>query len=83
MHELPPQPARLTDVTFVVAAITIVWFLSWVTFLILHLVAGRPIDIWFTTTLVGWLLGLLGYSVFRWQRHAARRGSRSAQRGLI
>jgi hypothetical protein len=41
---------------------------------------GRPLDIWFDTTLCGWVLGVLGYSVFRWQRWAARTGRRGAQR---
>ena len=61
---------------------TTVWFLLWATLLVAHLVGDRPLDIWFQTALCGWLLGLLGYSVFRWQRWAARTGRRGAQRGV-
>lgn len=42
----------------------------------------RPLDIWFLTCVVGAGLGCVGYSVFAWQRAAARRGSRTAQQGL-
>jgi hypothetical protein len=66
----------------VVLAGTGLWFLGWLGLMIAHLVGGRPMDIWFNTTLAGWLLGLLGYAIFRRQRNAARRGDRSAQRGL-
>ncbi|WP_028938074.1 DUF2530 domain-containing protein [Pseudonocardia spinosispora] len=82
MQDPPPPPRALTDVTGVVSVGTAVWFLVWAGFLVAHLVADRPLDIWFTSTLVGWLLGLLGLSIFAWQRRAARRGSRLAQRGL-
>ena len=78
----PPPPRRLTEMTVVVGMGTALWFLGWLVLLAAHLHAGRPLDIWFTTTLAGWLLGLLGYAIFRWQRHAARRGSRGAQNGL-
>jgi hypothetical protein len=35
-----------------------------------------------TTCLVGAGLGGVGWAIFAWQRSAARRGSRTAQRGL-
>jgi hypothetical protein len=82
VQDPPPPPPRLTDVTTVVAVGTGIWFLAWLGLLVAHLLAGRPLDIWFGATLCGWGLGLLGYTVFRWQRRAARRGSRGAQRGL-
>jgi hypothetical protein len=40
------------------------------------------LDIWFTTCVTGAVLGGIGFGIFRWQRAAARRGSRLAQRGL-
>jgi hypothetical protein len=83
VQDPPPAPARLNDVSAVVLAGTGLWFVGWLGLLIAHLAGGRPLDIWFNTTLAGWLLGLLGYSIFRWQRRAARRGDRSAQRGLL
>lgn len=78
----PPPPAKLVEVTVVVLFGTGIWFVLWLGLLLAHLVAGRPMDVWFNTTLVGWLLGLIGYSVFRWQRWASRSGRRGAQRGI-
>jgi hypothetical protein len=43
------------------------------------LFGDRPLDEWFWTATAGWLIGLFGYALFRWQRSSARRGSRSAQ----
>jgi hypothetical protein len=82
VYDPPPPPARLLDVPTVVGVATAAWFLVWAGLLIAHLAGGRPLDIWFGTTLIGWLLGLLGFTVFHWQRRASRRGSRTAQRGL-
>lgn len=65
--------------TWVVGVGTTLWFLAWTGLLVAHLVGARPLDIWFGTTTVGWLLGLLGYALFRWQRAASRRGRRGAQ----
>jgi hypothetical protein len=82
VSEPPPPPPRLNDVTTIVALGTTVWFLLWAALLIAHVVGGRPLDVWFHTTLIGWLLGLFGYTLFQWQRRASRRGSRGAQRDL-
>ena len=82
MQDLPPPPRRLTDITSVVGLGTAIWFALWGGLLVAHLAADRPLDLWFYTTLVGWLLGVLGFAIFQWQRRAFRRGSRGAQRGL-
>jgi hypothetical protein len=82
VREPPPPPPRLLETTKVTAVGTLVWFLLWAALLVAHLVQGRPLDIWFDTTLCGWLLGLVGYSIFRWQRWAARTGRRGAQSGV-
>ncbi|MBO0874739.1 MAG: DUF2530 domain-containing protein [Pseudonocardia sp.] len=82
MQDPPPPPRRLTEITWVVGVGTTLWFAAWAGLLIAHLHAGRPLDIWFGTTLAGWTLGLVGYAIFRWQRSAARRGVRGAQDGL-
>jgi hypothetical protein len=37
---------------------------------------------WRPTTIAGLVVGVLGTSIFLWQRSAARRGSRGAQSGL-
>ena len=82
VQDPPPPPAPLVETTRVVGVATGVWFVLWAALLVAHLVGDRPLDIWFGTTLCGWLLGLVGYSVFRWQRWAARTGRRGAQRGV-
>ncbi len=61
---------------------TTLWVLALAGLLAARLWFGRPLDVWFATTVIGVVLGLLGYALFRWQRSAARRGSRSAQPGL-
>jgi hypothetical protein len=58
------------------------WLLGAAALLLAWLVAGRPLDIWFTTCVAGAVLGGVGYGIFSWQRAAARRGSRTAQRGV-
>lgn len=79
----PPLPRRLEEVSVVVAVGTLLWLLGVVALLVAHLVAGRPLDIWFATCVTGVLLGAIGWGIFSWQRAAARRGSRTAQRGLV
>ncbi|MBA2323492.1 MAG: DUF2530 domain-containing protein [Actinomycetota bacterium] len=68
--------------TWVVGAGAALWFLAGAVLLVAHLAVGRPLDAWFGVCVAGLLLGLIGYAIFRWQRQAARRGSRGAQRGL-
>ncbi|MEU7812656.1 DUF2530 domain-containing protein [Pseudonocardia sp. NPDC049154] len=82
MVDPPSLPRSTTDVTLVTAIGTLVWVLGAVGLLVAHLVGGRPLDIWFTTCVTGAVLGAIGFGIFRWQRAAARRGSRLAQRGL-
>ncbi len=66
-----------------VAAVgTALWTVLAVGLLIAWFVAGRPLDLLFTTSLTGILIGGFGFGVFAWQRSAARRGSRSAQQGV-
>jgi hypothetical protein len=52
----------------------------WLAAAAVALVTGPPLVL--TTCLVGAGLGGVGWTVFSWQRAAARRGSRTAQRGL-
>jgi hypothetical protein len=56
---------------------TVLWVVAALVMLLV-----RPPDIWLLTCAVGAGLGGVGYSVFAWQRAAARRGSRTAQQGL-
>jgi protein-S-isoprenylcysteine O-methyltransferase Ste14 len=78
----PPLPPRLTQVRTVTAVGSLLWLLGAVFLLVAALAGWRPLDIWFTTCLAGMLLGGIGWGIYTWQRAAARRGSRTAQRGL-
>ncbi|GEL17991.1 DUF2530 domain-containing protein [Pseudonocardia asaccharolytica] len=78
----PPLPRWTSDITRIVAVGTLLWLAGAAILLVAHLVAGRPLDIWFTTCVAGVVLGGIGYGIFRWQRAAARRGARTAQDGL-
>jgi drug/metabolite transporter (DMT)-like permease len=78
----PALPKRLSDVVTVIGLGAVVWALAAVVLLVLALTGVRPLDVWFTTCLVGVGLGAVGFGIFSWQRAAARRGSRTAQQGL-
>lgn len=73
----PPLPAALLAPWPVIAVITVCWLIATVlAFAIGALHEWRPI------TIAGLGVGMLGTSIFLWQRHAVRRGHRGAQRGL-
>ena len=82
MRNPPSLPPRTSDVTLIAAIGTLLWLAGAVALLVWHWVGDRPLDIWFTTCVAGATLGAIGYGIFRWQRSAARRGSRTAQDGL-
>ncbi|GAA4695114.1 DUF2530 domain-containing protein [Pseudonocardia yuanmonensis] len=82
MVDPPPLPRSTTDVTLVAGIGTLLWLCGAIGLFVAHVVADRPLDIWFTTCVTGTVLGAIGFGIFRWQRAAARRGSRLAQRGL-
>jgi hypothetical protein len=77
----PPLPARLSRPALVAAVGSAIWALLALALLVAFLMGERPLDLWFTTAVTGVVLGGFGYGVFAWQRAAARRGSRWAQRG--
>jgi hypothetical protein len=61
----------------VIAVITAGWLIATVlAFTVSSLHAWRPY------TIAGLGVGVLGTSIWLWQRHAVRRGSRGAQSGL-
>lgn len=76
----PPLPARWVDMRPVLAICTALWFVAFCVLLVAryggHVVTG----VWLPTCLAGWILGFVGTAIMYWQRAAARRGSRSAQR---
>jgi hypothetical protein len=61
---------------------SMLWLVGAAALLVAHVVAGRPLDIWFTTCVCGLVLGGIGIGIHSWQRAAARRGSRTAQEGV-
>lgn len=69
----PTLPRRLTDPAPVVAVLTLLWFGAAAALGVAHLIAGRPLDVWFATCACGGVLGLLGLAVIPWQCSAARR----------
>lgn len=74
---VPPLPAALLDPWPVIAVGAIAWLVATIAaFVIPALEQWRPIAI------AGLAVGVLGTSIFLWQRTAARRGSRGAQTGL-
>jgi len=75
----PPLPARLADPAPAIAAGTALWLLAFAVVLVFY--REETTLLW--TCLAGGVLGVIGYGIFRWQRSAARRGSRTAQQGLV
>lgn len=74
---MPPLPRRLADPRPLIVLSTAVWAIAAVVLAL----TGAPAS-WVWTCVAGIGLGVVGYGVMAWQRSAARRGSRGAQRGL-
>jgi hypothetical protein len=75
--EPPPLPASLQEQWPVVAAGAVAWLVATVlAFTVPALDSWRPVSI------AGLGVGVVGTSIFLWQRSAARRGARGAQTGL-
>ena len=73
----PPLPAGLLTPWPVIVVIACGWLIATVlAFTVGSLHEWRPV------TLAGLGVGVLGTTIFLWQRHAVRRGHRGAQRGL-
>ena len=73
----PPLPAALLRQWPVIVAIASGWLVAVVlAFTVPELHHWRPV------TVAGLAVGVLGTSIFLWQRRAVRRGSRGAQTGL-
>jgi hypothetical protein len=76
----PPLPARWVDLRPLVTIGTLLWFLGFCGLLVARYGYQAATGIWLPTCLAGWVLGLVGTAIMYWQRAAARRGSRGAQR---
>ena len=74
---LPALPVALTDPRPVIGVGALLWAVATLAaFVVPALHTWRPV------TLAGLGVGVVGVSIFLWQRSAARRGSRGAQSGL-
>ena len=73
----PSLPAILLEPWPVIIVIAVGWLIAVIlSFTVTGLQEWRPVAI------AGLGVGALGTSIFLWQRHAVRRGSRGAQSGL-
>jgi hypothetical protein len=73
----PMLPAALLQVWPVIAVGALAWLVAAVAAFVLP-----GLETWRPLTLAGLGVGVLGTSIFLWQRDAARRGARGAQVGL-
>ena len=74
MRHTPELPKRLTDLTPVVIVGTSIWAVA------LVVLVFATNGLWVQTALSGFALGFIGLAIIGWQRAAARRGSKAAQR---
>ncbi len=76
----PPLPARLVALPRLIWVGTGLWFVLSCVLLILRYGYDVGPPIWLWTAVAGTTLGFVGLFVMWWQRTAATRGSRGAQR---
>jgi len=75
--EPPALPAILLEPSAVIVVIAVGWLIAAIlAFTVAELQGWRPVAV------AGLGVGVLGTSIFLWQRSASRRGSRGAQSGL-
>ncbi len=75
--EPPPLPRALLEPWPIIAIGALAWLVAAVAaFVVPALATWRPLSV------AGLGVGLLGTTIFLWQRDAARRGARGAQAGL-
>jgi hypothetical protein len=77
----PPVPPPLPDVLLRPWPVIYVIASGWLVAVVLAFVVPALHD-WRPTTVAGLCVGVIGTSIFLWQRSAVRRGSRGAQNGL-
>jgi hypothetical protein len=75
------EPPSLPAVLLKPWPVIVVIATGWVIALVLAFTVPGLHD-WRPVTIAGLGVGALGTSIFLWQRHAVRRGSRGAQEGL-
>lgn len=77
----PPELPQLPDALLEVWPVIGVGALAWLGAAAAAFVVPA-LDNWRPVTLAGLVVGMLGTSIFLWQRDAVRRGARGAQTGL-
>jgi hypothetical protein len=82
LRPTPDLPKRLTDLTPVVIVGTVLWAVAFVALFVIRLSSRGLPGIWLWTCVAGVALGFIGMGIIAWQRAAARRGSKGAQRGI-
>lgn len=75
--EAPVLPAVLLEPWPVIVAIAACWLV-----VVVLAFAVPNLHDWRPTAVAGLVVGVLGTSIFLWQRSAVRRGSRGAQSGI-
>jgi Protein of unknown function (DUF2530) len=78
---MTPEPPSLPPALLKPWPVILVIATGWVIALVLAFTVPGLHD-WRPVTIAGLGVGALGTSIFLWQRHAVRRGSRGAQDGL-
>jgi hypothetical protein len=72
---------RGAGLAHVVVPGTVVWFVLFLALLfVIPSLREHDRMVWLWTALAGWVLGLIGLSIYAWQRWAARRGTRGSSR---
>ena len=80
----PPLPPVRSGIAYIVVPVTIAWFVAFVVLLFFtDQLRAHDAMLWLWTCLAGWVLGLMGLSVYGWQRAAARRGHKGAQTAAL
>ncbi len=80
-YQPPALPPITTGVWHIVVPGTAIWLVAFVVLLFfVPQLQDHDAMIWLWTCLAGFLTGLMGMTVYGWQRRAARLGRRSANR---
>lgn len=80
-QDAPPEPPALPEVLLQPWPVILVIAAGWLVAVVLAFTV-TGLHGWRPVTIAGLGVGVLGTSIFLWQRSAARRGSRGAQRGI-
>ncbi|RIJ76710.1 DUF2530 domain-containing protein [Nakamurella silvestris] len=76
----PALPSAGAGLAHIVIPATAAWFVAFVVLLFFtDQLREHDAMLWLWTCLSGGVLGLIGLSIYFWQRSAARRGTRSSQ----